>query len=66
MSIGMNVSIFKGVTIGKGSVIAGGSVVFKDVPQYSIYISPNRIHKRFTDDEIIEHERLVGVAKGIL
>lgn len=57
--IGVNVNIFKGVTIGRGSVIAGGATVTKDVPPYSIYISRDKILRRFTDEQIAEHERLL-------
>lgn len=58
--IGMNVSIYKGVTIGRGSVVAGNAVVVKDIPPYSIYISKDKIKPRFTDLQIQEHERLLS------
>lgn len=57
--IGAGVKIFKGVTIGKGSVIAGGAVVTKDVPPYSIYLSKDKIKQRFTQEQIIEHEKMI-------
>lgn len=62
--MGMNVSIYKGVTIGRGSVIAGDTVVVKDVPPYSIYISKDKIKRRFTDHQIEEHERLLSKKYG--
>lgn len=49
----------KGVRTGKGSVIAAGATVVKDVPSYSIYISKDLIKQRFTEEEIIEHERIL-------
>lgn len=61
--IGANVLILKGVTIGKGSVIGAGATVVKNVPPYSIYISKNLIKKRFTDEQITEHEEKLR-AKG--
>ena len=57
--IGVNVSIFKGVTIGRGSVIAGAATVVKDVPPYSVYISKDKILPRFTKEQILEHEQLL-------
>lgn len=63
--IGVNVNIFKGVTIGRGSVIAGAATVVKDVPPYSIYISKDKILPRFTQEQIIEHERLLYEKYGV-
>lgn len=56
---GANVTILKGVKIGRGAIIAAGSVVTKDVLPYSIYggVPARFIKKRFTDDEIREHEQ---------
>lgn len=56
--IGMNVTILKGVTIGRGSVIGAGSVVTKSLPPYSICagVPCQVIKKRFTEEQIIEHE----------
>ena len=58
--IGANVCIFKGVKIGKGSIIAGGAVVIKDIPNYSVYISPQKTHPRFTPEQTILHESIIA------
>lgn len=49
----------KGVHIGRGSIIGAGSIVLKDIPSYSIYVNKVEpiIRKRFTSEEIMEHER---------
>lgn len=54
--IGLRAIILKGVTIGRGSIIAAGALVTKDVPPYSIYISPTKILQRFNEEQIKEHE----------
>ncbi len=58
--IGHGVIVLSGVTIGTGSVVAAGSVVNKDVPSYSIVggVPARVLKKRFSDEEIIEHEKL--------
>lgn len=60
--IGTRAIILKGVTIGKGSDIGAGAVVTKDVPPYSVYVGvPSaRTFKRFTEEEIQEHERILA------
>ena len=59
--IGMRATILKGVTIGEGSIIGAGAVVTKNVPPYSIYLSNDRIISRFTEQEIAEHKRILGL-----
>ena len=60
--IGYGSVILTGVKVGRGSIIAAGSVVTKDVPEYSIVAgNPCRVIKRrFSDDEIKEHEIKMG------
>ena len=65
--IGQKATILNGVRIGRGSVIGGGAVVTKDVPPYSIYtgVPEKKIRRRFTDEQIIEHERILK-ERGIM
>lgn len=59
--VGCNATILKGVTIGRGSVVAAGAVVTKSCEPYSI-IGGNPaklIRKRYTENEIIEHEKIL-------
>ena len=60
--IGDDAIILSGVTIGRGSVIAAGAVVTKSIPPYSIAggCPAKVIKKRFTDEQIKEHERLLN------
>lgn len=59
--LGANVTVLKGVTIHRGAVVAAGAVVTRDIPPYSIAggIPAKVIGKRFTDGQIIEHERIL-------
>ena len=63
--IGANSTILKGVTIGEGAVVAAGSVVNKSVPPYSIVggVPAKVIKMRFTEKEIIEHQKLISQNK---
>ena len=61
--IGANVTILKGVTIGRGAVVAAGAVVTKNVDPYQIVCGvPAKVLKmRFTEEEILKHEELLGL-----
>jgi acetyltransferase-like isoleucine patch superfamily enzyme len=55
--IGSGCIILMGVTIGRGSIIHAGQVITRDIPPYTKYINEKLKVKRFTDEQIIEHER---------
>ena len=57
----MNSTILKGVTIGRGCIVAAGAVVNKSTPPYSIVggVPAKVLKMRFTEEEIIEHERIL-------
>ena len=57
--IGTGAIILKGVTIGRGSIISAGALVRKDVQPYTIFYSHENMKRRFTDEQIEEHERLL-------
>lgn len=57
--IGAGCIILMGVTIGRGSIIHAGQVITRAVPPYTIYINEKLKIKRFTDNQIIEHEKLL-------
>lgn len=54
-----NVTILKGVTIGRGSIVAAGAVVTKSCHPYSIIggIPAKILKRRFTDEDIVLHEK---------
>lgn len=58
--IGYGATIVSGVHIGRGAIVAAGSVVLKDVEPYTIVAGnpAKAIAKRFTEEQIIEHEKL--------
>lgn len=60
--IGYGAIIIAGVTIGRGTIIATGAVVAKDVPRYSIVggTPAKVIGRRFTPEQIRQHEELLG------
>lgn len=57
--IGSGAIILKGVTIAKGSIVAAGSLVLKSCEPYSIIggVPAKILKKRFTEEQIIEHEK---------
>ncbi|MFP3977879.1 acyltransferase [Marinobacter sp. KMM 10035] len=57
--VGACVTILKGVTVGKGAIVAAGALVVNDVPDYAIVggVPAKVIRYRFTEAEIVEHER---------
>ncbi len=61
--VGAGAIILKGVTIGRGAVVAAGAVVNKDVAPYSIVggVPAKKISQRFSDEQIAEHERILGI-----
>lgn len=63
--IGCNVTILKGVTVARGTVVAAGAVVTKNFPPYSILggVPARVIGRRFTDEQIAEHERIQNDVK---
>lgn len=63
--IGANVTILKGVTVGRGAVLAAGSVVTKSIPSYEIWggVPARRIGKRFTEEQIAAHEKMLELNK---
>ena len=60
--IGGRATILKGVTIGRGSVIGGGAMITCNIEPYSVVVGTNRvIRKRFSEEEIKQHESLLGI-----
>jgi acetyltransferase-like isoleucine patch superfamily enzyme len=62
--IGSNVTIMKGVTIGRGSIIHAGAVITKNIKPYTVYISEKIKIARFTEQEIIQHEKMLKEKHG--
>lgn len=61
--VGAGAIILKGVTIGRGAIVAAGAVVNKNVEPYSIVggVPAKKIARRFSDEQIAEHERILGI-----
>lgn len=59
--IGYGSIIVSGVHIGRGAIVAAGSIVLKDVAPYTIVAGnpAKEIAKRFTDEQIKEHEKSI-------
>ena len=66
--IGAKSIIMAGVKIGNGAIIAAGSVVTKNIEPYSICggVPAKKIKERFTQEEIIEHERMLSLPVSTL
>ena len=69
--IGFGAIIMSGVRIGRGSIVAAGAVVLKDIPPYSIFVSPpgRLLRSRFSPEQIEQHEiglRQTGVISSKL
>lgn len=60
--VGACVTILKGVTVGRGAIIAAGALVINDVPDYAIVggVPAKVIRYRFSEAEIVEHERTLS------
>ena len=65
--IGANATILKGVNIGRGAIVASGALVLKEIPPYSIVggVPAKIIRMRFTDQEIEEHEKVLGLRTSV-
>lgn len=64
--IGHGAIILSGTRIGRGSIIGAGALVTGDVEPYSIVLGSRArmVRQRFTPEQIIEHERLLGLSAG--
>jgi len=60
--IGHGAIVTSGITISRGAIVAAGAVVVHDVPRYSIVggVPARMIAMRFTEEQIHEHERILG------
>lgn len=63
--IGSNVTILKGVTVGRGSIIHAGAVVTTSIKPYTIYIREDYQVARFSNHDILDHERILAEKYGI-
>ena len=65
--IGYGCILLTGVIIGRGSIVASGSVVTRNIPPYSVVagVPAKVIKKRFSEEEIINHEMLIKNRKFI-
>lgn len=63
--VGFRATVLRGVTLGRGSIVGACAVVTKDVPRYAIVAgNPARvIGMRFNPQQILEHERLLGISE---
>ena len=51
--IGANVTILPGLNIGEKAIVGAGSVVTRDVPpEYVVFGSPAKIHRKITESKI--------------
>ncbi|MDX6350702.1 MAG: virginiamycin acetyltransferase [Streptomyces sp.] len=59
--IGYGAVVLSGLSIGRGAVVAAGAVVTSDVDPYDIVAGnpARRVGRRFEDDQIATHERLL-------
>lgn len=59
--IGYGAILVSGIKVGRGAIISAGSVVIHDILPYDIVAGnpAKRIGRRFSDRDIVEHERLL-------
>jgi acetyltransferase-like isoleucine patch superfamily enzyme len=64
--IGYGATVLSGVTLGRGCVVAAGALVTSDVAPYDIVagVPAKPAGRRFTDQQIVEHERLLSERRG--